>query len=99
MEIRRFYQFGAHDSVDVAKDGLRNTVRDAEQDYPGFHRHLRLGIEGHRTVAGEFDDDVRELWRFIVVELMPYLTSMRTPWGNFDNCLAQRNDVERLFMP
>lgn len=92
------HRFGAHDSVDVAKRALCHKVSVAQQTCRNCPRHLDLEIEDHRTTTGKLDADARELWRFIVRELLDYLTYVTVPWESRHNKIPQRNDDESLLM-
>jgi hypothetical protein len=60
---------------------------------PG-RRRLFLDIEGHRTSAGGFDADMRELQHeFLVGVLAPFLSEVHGPLGILKNPRTQDDDL------
>jgi len=68
---------------------------------PDRPRALFIDIDGHRTGDPEnpFDEDMFQLFMWILRELRPYLTEFNTPMFEAENPEDQSNDLPPLVEP
>ena len=84
----------ANETFPMAARTLYKLIYTAQQNMPNQSRVLYLDIEGHRNQAGGFDHDMLELqMNFMFDMIMPYLSEVHMPLGEFENKKLQRNDM------
>ena len=72
---------------------LFELVKSAQKSFPNYERLLYLDIENHRNCLGGFDNDMFELMRYFIMELlMQFLTEAHLPLAHIENKNLQRND-------
>ena len=88
-----YHRVYAHESYEAACKSICRLIKTAIETQPGKPRHLFLDIDGHRNRAGGFDDDMFKLQtQFIIKEIMPYITRVFMPLGQYRNGKRQRNN-------
>jgi len=92
-DVALYHVVYAHEGFAESAHALFALARRAQAVKPG-RRRLLLDIEGHRTSAGGFDTDMRELqYEFLVGVLAPFLSDVHGPLRILENPRTQDDDL------
>ena len=75
-----------YEGFNQAAQDIYDLVKEAKSICPDKKITLYLDVKGHKNPSGGFDDDMFELLTYFVMEMiMPYISELYQPLGEFSN--------------
>lgn len=75
-----------YEGFSQAAQDIYNLVKMAKDQYPNKTIGVYLDVKGHKNKEGGFDDDMFELLTYFIMEMiMPYISELHQPLGDFSN--------------